>query len=73
METITIKHTTCDCCGARSTCAEWHDDGIPHFAACKACQPVAFEAQARQDIDSWLSGEDTFGEDLRDLIQADNT
>ena len=47
-----IKSSKCDVCGNR---------GVGAYTAggkfvCRDCDPDAFEATARQDIDAWLNG-----------------
>lgn len=55
-----ITTTRCDLCAGHGPAVLHHYQGTPHTAVCKACDPRYFEAVARQDIDAWLAGGDTF-------------
>jgi hypothetical protein len=62
-----ITTDTCDSCGSRGPTSLHHNLGAPVLGVCRSCDPVAFEAQARRDIDDWLAGgnESAFGRGAR--------
>jgi hypothetical protein len=57
METENRIYTAaCDSCGHAHPGVLFHHLGTPVFLECKNCNPAAFEAQSRQEIDVWLQG-----------------
>lgn len=55
-----ITTTECDLCHTRGPALLHHCNGTPVLAVCKVCGPTNFDGAARQDIDAWLAGGDTF-------------
>ena len=53
-----ITTDTCDSCHRHGPVVVFHQLEVPVLAQCQACDPKAFEATARRDIDEWLSGAD---------------
>ena len=48
----------CDSCNVRGPCRVFHHLGAPVLTQCRHCQPAAYEAIARMEIDWWLAGGD---------------
>jgi len=53
-----IRHDVCDCCDRRGAAAITEEDGAAIFGICAGCDHDAFEKVARNNIDSWLAGDD---------------
>ncbi len=56
-----IVTSRCDSCGAgRVPVNINHRPSAPSgvLALCRICDPVGFEAQAREDIEAWLRGDE---------------
>ena len=53
-----ISNRCCDRCSTHSSGVEYYNMDDPVYFVCRFCEPNAFEKQARQDIDSWLDGND---------------
>lgn len=50
-----ITNCRCDTCNTAGPVVVLHHYGAPVLAQCKVCGPHAFEQQARNDINKWLT------------------
>ena len=58
-----LTTTRCDSCGRHGPAVLLCDNDHPGttiLAECAACNPAAFEDQARYDINMWLTGGDIY-------------
>jgi hypothetical protein len=50
----------CDSCNVRGPCRVFHDTlAVPVLTLCRHCEPAAYEAIVRMEIDWWLAGGDS--------------
>lgn len=56
MKNVDYTTTTCDLCNFRAPCRVYHTIGVPVLAQCRHCDPEAYEALVRVEIDASLEG-----------------